>query len=91
MIRAFIYAFAAMLSGLGGALFVLQVGFMPTDPTAENPAEPHQGNQTRRPQLSEAHRPNEDAGSLRQRFDQRRRHPAGLMEWPCKLQRTVEM
>jgi urea transport system permease protein len=28
MIRAFIYAFAAMLSGLGGALFVLQVGFM---------------------------------------------------------------
>jgi urea transport system permease protein len=28
MIRAFIFAFAAMLSGLGGALFVLQVGFM---------------------------------------------------------------
>lgn len=28
MIRAFIFAFAAMISGLGGALFVLQVGFM---------------------------------------------------------------
>ncbi|MFC7338873.1 urea ABC transporter permease subunit UrtC [Haloferula chungangensis] len=28
MIRAFVFAFAAMLSGLGGALFVLQVGFM---------------------------------------------------------------
>lgn len=28
MIRAFIYSFAAMISGLGGALFVLQVGFM---------------------------------------------------------------
>ncbi|MGB6222878.1 urea ABC transporter permease subunit UrtC [Haloferula sp.] len=28
MIRAFIFAFAAMLSGLGGAMFVLQVGFM---------------------------------------------------------------
>ena len=28
MIRASIFAFAAMLSGLGGALFVLQVGFM---------------------------------------------------------------
>jgi len=28
MIRAFIFSFAAMISGLGGALFVLQVGFM---------------------------------------------------------------
>lgn len=28
MIRAFIFAFAAMLSGIGGAMFVLQVGFM---------------------------------------------------------------
>ncbi|MBX3743362.1 MAG: urea ABC transporter permease subunit UrtC [Akkermansiaceae bacterium] len=28
MIRTFVFAFAAMLSGLGGALFVLQVGFM---------------------------------------------------------------
>jgi urea transport system permease protein len=28
IIRAFIFAFAAMISGLGGALFVLQVGFM---------------------------------------------------------------
>jgi urea transport system permease protein len=28
MIRAFIFAFAAMISGIGGALFVLQVGFM---------------------------------------------------------------
>lgn len=28
MCRAFIFSFAAMLSGLGGALFVLQVGFM---------------------------------------------------------------
>ena len=28
MVRTFIFAFAAMLSGLGGALFVLQVGFM---------------------------------------------------------------
>ena len=28
MIRAFIFAFAAMLSGVGGAMFVLQVGFM---------------------------------------------------------------
>lgn len=28
MIRAFIFSFAAILSGLGGALFVLQVGFM---------------------------------------------------------------
>jgi urea transport system permease protein len=28
MIRAFIFAFAAMLSGIGGAFFVLQVGFM---------------------------------------------------------------
>lgn len=28
MIRAFIFSFAAMLSGLGGAMFVLQVGFM---------------------------------------------------------------
>lgn len=28
MIRTFIFTFAAMLSGLGGALFVLQVGFM---------------------------------------------------------------
>ncbi len=28
MCRAFIFAFSAMLSGLGGALFVLQVGFM---------------------------------------------------------------
>lgn len=28
MIRTFIFAFAAMLSGLGGAMFVLQVGFM---------------------------------------------------------------
>ncbi len=28
MIRAFVFAFAAMLSGLGGAMFVLQVGFM---------------------------------------------------------------
>jgi urea transport system permease protein len=28
MIRTFIFAFAAMISGLGGALFVLQVGFM---------------------------------------------------------------
>ncbi|MES2475880.1 MAG: urea ABC transporter permease subunit UrtC [Verrucomicrobiota bacterium] len=28
MIRAFIFAFAATLSGIGGALFVLQVGFM---------------------------------------------------------------
>jgi urea transport system permease protein len=28
MVRAFIFAFAAMLSGLGGAMFVLQVGFM---------------------------------------------------------------
>lgn len=28
MIRAWVFAFAAMISGLGGALFVLQVGFM---------------------------------------------------------------
>lgn len=28
MIRAFIFSFAAMISGIGGALFVLQVGFM---------------------------------------------------------------
>ncbi len=28
MVRSFIFAFAAMISGLGGALFVLQVGFM---------------------------------------------------------------
>ncbi|CAN5907147.1 urea ABC transporter permease subunit UrtC [soil metagenome] len=28
MFRAFIFAFAAVLSGIGGALFVLQVGFM---------------------------------------------------------------
>ena len=28
MVRTFVFAFAAMLSGLGGALFVLQVGFM---------------------------------------------------------------
>lgn len=28
MIRAFIFAFAAMLSGIGGAMFVVQVGFM---------------------------------------------------------------
>jgi urea transport system permease protein len=28
MIRAFIFAFAAMISGIGGAMFVLQVGFM---------------------------------------------------------------
>jgi urea transport system permease protein len=28
MIRTFVFAFAAMISGLGGALFVLQVGFM---------------------------------------------------------------
>ena len=28
MIRAFIFSFAAMLSGIGGAMFVLQVGFM---------------------------------------------------------------
>lgn len=28
MIRSFIFAFAAMISGIGGALFVLQVGFM---------------------------------------------------------------
>lgn len=28
MVRTFIFSFAAMLSGLGGALFVLQVGFM---------------------------------------------------------------
>ncbi len=28
MCRAFIFAFSAMLSGMGGALFVLQVGFM---------------------------------------------------------------
>ena len=28
MCRAFIFAFAAVLSGIGGALFVLQVGFM---------------------------------------------------------------
>ena len=28
MIRTFIFAFAAMISGIGGALFVLQVGFM---------------------------------------------------------------
>jgi urea transport system permease protein len=28
MIRAFVFAFAAAISGLGGALFVLQVGFM---------------------------------------------------------------
>jgi urea transport system permease protein len=28
MVRAFIFALAAMLSGLGGAMFVLQVGFM---------------------------------------------------------------
>lgn len=28
MVRAFIFSFAAMISGLGGALFVLQVGFM---------------------------------------------------------------
>jgi urea transport system permease protein len=28
VIRAFVFAFAAMISGLGGALFVLQVGFM---------------------------------------------------------------
>ena len=28
MVRSFIFAFAAMISGVGGALFVLQVGFM---------------------------------------------------------------
>ena len=28
MVKAFIFAFAAMLSGVGGAMFVLQVGFM---------------------------------------------------------------
>ncbi len=28
MIRAFVFSFAAMLSGIGGAMFVLQVGFM---------------------------------------------------------------
>ncbi|TAG09180.1 MAG: urea ABC transporter permease subunit UrtC [Verrucomicrobia bacterium] len=28
MVRSFIFAFAAMVSGLGGAMFVLQVGFM---------------------------------------------------------------
>ena len=32
MVRSFIFAFAAMISGLGGALFVLQVGFMSSWP-----------------------------------------------------------